>query len=380
MNPNEVSYQNSVAGMSLLGEIICWSAKGNRPHAQVVTALISSGLDSEVAHEFQPRAAFTRAVKKLMDGRVIDVIREDSEEALFQFTKQSMDSVQSEWKYSTEAKVKLDKRTGKITCDDKVLEEIATKKLQECMTERTAADITKIVQKLFDKEADLFPIRDQGGVYFVPKNHANFVTRIDQFLGQVNGSIKRFPVPSGTQFGDKAVQDAVSEAMENLVKQHMDAINEFSVDTRSDTFVRTVEDIKATRIKIQAYAEYLKDQAEGLLEKVDDARRIMSTKVQSITQERQNTPPGQKVNHQFIFEFSITAVIRWMGRNKWSFGDAKMVVDSYTGKDVVAEATIRAQLLGGRNGQRGEPAPLTEEQGKELAAKLAELKTQAQGE
>lgn len=59
-----------------------------------------------------------------------------------------------------------------------------------------------------------------------------------------------------------------------------------------------------------------------------------------------------------------TAVIRWMGKEGFSFQEAQAALQA-SGVDV-APGTIRAQLLAGRTGQRGAPAPLTLEQIEEL--------------
>lgn len=55
-----------------------------------------------------------------------------------------------------------------------------------------------------------------------------------------------------------------------------------------------------------------------------------------------------------------TAVIRWMGKEGWNFKQAKHAL-GHSGVDV-ADATIRAQLLAGKKGERGAPADLTDEQ------------------
>ena len=65
-------------------------------------------------------------------------------------------------------------------------------------------------------------------------------------------------------------------------------------------------------------------------------------------------------------QYFPTAVIRWMGKEMWNFQDAQRVLTKAGCK--VADATIVTQLQAGKAGQRGAPAPLTEEQAKQLAA------------
>ena len=60
----------------------------------------------------------------------------------------------------------LDKRTGAVTCDLPGLGTLAQEELDRATDARTGSDVTRVIQKLFDRHADLFPIRPQGGCYF----------------------------------------------------------------------------------------------------------------------------------------------------------------------------------------------------------------------
>lgn len=377
------------AGMRLLGEIITWSAgKDSHVHSSVVTALKDAGLDETVARELLPRQAFGRACKKLTEERVIDVVNEDGRELKFQFTKRYVDEVGGEkgWKYERECYLTLDKELGKVACPgNPTLEAAAQVELDRCMEARTSSDITKIVQKLFDKEADLFPVRDQGGVYFVPQTYAAFVEKVDAFLSKLGGRTNRFPVPADTQQGDRSVQEAILNGLSLVIEDHREAVQEFGLDTRHDTIQRQAEKIKATRVKVEAYAQYLNDKKDEMLQAVEDANLALQERVKQLTEERAKAPAVSSTaggNRAFIFSYSVTAVIRWMGRQGWGYKDARKVIDSFCGVGTIAEATVRAQLLGGRKSdeERGPPAPLTEEQIKDVEARRAapEVKKEAE--
>jgi SPP1 gp7 family putative phage head morphogenesis protein len=59
-----------------------------------------------------------------------------------------------------------------------------------------------------------------------------------------------------------------------------------------------------------------------------------------------------------------TAVVRWMGKEGWSFEDAKKALAA---SDVsIADATLKIQLRAGKTGERGDPATLTAEQIQQL--------------
>ena len=81
--------------------------------------------------------------------------------------------------------------TGKVSCDNKDLAEHAQRELDDRITARTAGDVTSVIQRLFDRHADLFRIRDQGGCYFVPAEHTG-VRRADR---EVRHDAQRPPPP-----------------------------------------------------------------------------------------------------------------------------------------------------------------------------------------
>ena len=60
----------------------------------------------------------------------------------------------------------LNKASGQVTCGLPGLAALAQAELDRCLEARTGADVTRVVQKLFERRADLFPIREQGGAYF----------------------------------------------------------------------------------------------------------------------------------------------------------------------------------------------------------------------
>lgn len=285
---------NGMAGMTLLGEIITWKAQATNQPA-LKAALSASGFEEKLAREFLPRHAFARACKRMGDDRIIAVVNEDKDEIKFQFTKGKIEEVggEQEWVYGKEAYVTLDKTTGKITCKVLALQELAQAELDKAMEVRTTADVTRIVQKLFDENADLVPLRDQGGVYFVPVEHEPFLVRVGTLLEAVGGVLSRFPVPAGTQTGDKAVQEAMADYLADILKQHTLSVDSFTAHTRPDTMEQAAKRVQETRVKIEAYASYLKDRAESLLEEVENAKVHLAERIQKVSEDKKNLPPEE---------------------------------------------------------------------------------------
>ena len=272
------------AGAPLLGEVIAWACPGVAVrHADLVAALDHAGLDPGVARELAPRHAFTRACRRLGEKRIIRPVAETQRELRFQFTAESRAG--DRFEYTLETLLTLDKQTGLVTCDLPGLGALAQDELDRCVAARTGADVTRVVQRLFDRHADLFPVRPSGGVYFVPARHSVFTDRVQLFLGRVNGRLLRFPVPAGTPEGDRSVRESVAAGLAAVVDEHRRAVAEFGADTRPDTLRRSAERIRCAQFKVEAYAEYLAGERDGLDRALAAARTELRAKVESLAAE-----------------------------------------------------------------------------------------------
>jgi len=269
------------AGVRLLGEVIAWTCAGVAvTHPALLAALRDAGLDDGAARELAPKHAFTRACKKLCDRRIIRQVAEGEATVTFQFTQESRDG--DRFDYHLETMLTLDKKTGRVTCDLPGLATLAQEELDRATEARSGADVTRVIQKLFDKHADLFPVRPQGGVYFTPVRHAGFVDRVQVMLGRLNGQILRFPVPAGTGEGDRSVRESVAAGLTALIDDHRAAVAAFGEDTREDTLKRAADKIRATRLKVEGYAELLADHKARLDRELATARDELRVKVERL--------------------------------------------------------------------------------------------------
>ncbi len=272
------------AGTRLLGEVIAWACpRLSVPHAALVAALDDAGLDPGVARELAPRHAFARACRRLSDQRIIRSVAEDATTITFQFTHESR--ADDKFEYTLETMLTLDKQSGAVSCELPGLATLAQEELDRCIAVRTGSDVTRIVQKLFERNADLFAIRPSGGCYFVAERHTAFVRKIQHLFDRVGGRLLRFPVPVGTEEGDRSVTRAVADGLAAVVAEHRVAVAQFGNDTRSDTLERAAEKIRTTKFKLTAYAEYLLGEKERLDRAVADAERELREKVEQIAGE-----------------------------------------------------------------------------------------------
>ena len=262
----------------ILGEIITWKIQGVAiSHADLLAGLMASDLDCDVAKELAPRNAFARACSKLDSERIIRKIAEDHATITFQFTREALE--EGKFSYHFESLLFLNKHSGVITSENLELEQLAKEEFGRCMEARTATDLTRLVQRLFERHADLFSIRDQGGVYFVPEVHHDFIAKVERFVRNIGGSLQRFPIPAGSPQGDRAVQEAVAHGLQAIIDEHLQAVQKFGEDTRPDTLRRAEEKVRATKLKIEGYSFYLDKKREDLEASLQQASELLRSRM-----------------------------------------------------------------------------------------------------
>ena len=262
----------------MLGEIITWKIQGVAiGHADLLAGLMASDLDCDVAKELAPRNAFARACSKLNNERIIRKVAEDHSTISFQFTREALED--GKFSYHFESLLFLDKHSGNITSENLELEQLAKEEFGRCLESRSANDVTRLVQRLFERHADLFTIRDQGGVYFVPEVHQDFVVKVESFVRNIGGSLQRFPIPAGSPQGDRAVQEAVANGLQGIIDEHMEAVAKFGEDTRPDTLHRAEEKIRITKLKIEGYGLYLDKKRSDLEASLQQASELLRSRM-----------------------------------------------------------------------------------------------------
>ena len=262
----------------MLGEIITWKIQGVAiSHADLLSGLMASDLDCDVAKELAPRNAFARACSKLDSERIIRKVAEDHATITFQFTREALE--EGKFSYHFESLFFLNKYSGSITSENLELEQLAREEFVRCMEARTANDVTRLVQRLFERHADLFSIRDQGGVYFVPEVHHDFIAKVERFVRNIGGSLQRFPIPAGSPQGDRAVQEAVAHGLQTIIDEHLQAVQKFGEDTRPDTLRRAEEKVRATKLKIEGYSFYLDKKREDLEASLHQASELLRARM-----------------------------------------------------------------------------------------------------
>ena len=275
----------STVNTELLGEVVSWDVEAKELHLDTIrSALTTAGLDPDMMAELTPKAAFQRACSELKEDRAIDKVEREKELIRFQFTKKLLEEGRMDYDY--ECMVTLNTETGAVECHE--YPEIADKAeelLQHAIHHRNAQDVTRLVQNLFGKNADLFPINPKKGVaYFVPEAHREFTGKVDHFLSLVGGNLSRFPVPAGTIEGNKSVKEAVECGLSALIAELDGCVQSWDDTTRKTTFDKAIAKYDSIAYKVEAYAEYLSASTDGLKEKVKASKKALAEKVTSLAE------------------------------------------------------------------------------------------------
>jgi len=266
---------------STLGEIVVWEIRhGTRVTlAQMRNAIQSAGFDPNLAKAFSTKRGFRRSRLKMKKDGLIRVFEETEATTLikFQFTAERREG--DLFCYDTVSILTLDTITGIVSCpENQELADRATQLVAEGVEIRRTDDITMFLKKLFKSKADMFPVKNSGGAYFVPAEHVGFVDAADAFLMQLGSKVGRFPVALGS--GKKSVKETVEEGLSRIIENHVKAVDALDIEeNRASTFASQAEKIELTRLKIESYAYYLEERSKELLDRVEECKEELRKKI-----------------------------------------------------------------------------------------------------
>lgn len=294
---------------TLLGEIVTWDLRSQEiPLATVLQALRDAGLPDDSIGDLRTETAFNRAIKDLREGRAIDKIKTDKNARIvqFQFTRKHLDESRVEIDFRTEAQCYLDLDSGDILCQDSPsIEAHARAMFAHALAHRTTSDVTRLVQRLFEAHADLFPINPRKGVaYFVPEIHRSFSAQMEDFLSALGGSLLRFPVPSGTDAGNRSVRESVDAGLLAMAEELRVAREAWNESTRHATMDHQLARLQIVQHKAEAYATLLGDRQAQTLALLDAHKKELIAKINEISALKENAksaPQADGAAQQTLF-------------------------------------------------------------------------------
>jgi hypothetical protein len=256
-----------------LGTIVSWRVPSSVAFGLLQKALATSGFDADLASELQPAHALSRALNEMRKGRVIRRTGREDDLIGFQFTKEWLDEHAKEIMYDREAHLTLDVKTGAVACkDSEEIAERARELLAEHNAKRLTSDLTRLLHRIYTAyKADLIPIREQGGAYFVPDMHDALVNQTYTLLEAIGGKLRRFQVRLGSAETAESVANSMSEYLTQLIEEFRDTCESVTGDSRKDVIENRVGTIGDLRRKLDLYRGLLSGYAEAITEQVETA-------------------------------------------------------------------------------------------------------------
>ena len=247
------------SGIQFLGEIVSWEfpAGTKFQHSDLVAALAACGLNAAAARSLHPRFAFIRAIRQMAADKIIGSIEDGTSKVTFQLTHERLDQAANLLAYDFEATVSMCKVTGTIMSTDPVLEAEATRLMNHHLGRRKIQDVTRLLQGLFGKNADLFPIKQISGVYFVPQRFSRFLDQIDLFVTKIGGQLRRYPIPEGTPQGNASVAAAVSDGLADMISEYEETVRGLQSDASEKAVNKAWDSVATAYQKVSSYRDYL---------------------------------------------------------------------------------------------------------------------------
>lgn len=257
-----------------LGQIVSWEVPSEVSLPKLRSALAKAGLGQELAADMAPRNALSRALREMKAGRVIRKLRVEGDVLWFQFTAEHLS--QREVTYNKEAELALNMQTSRVTSTVPELAREAQQLLLQHMQKRLTSDLTRLVQRIFDsRRADLIPIRQQGGAYFVPDMHKEIVEKARTLLREIGGSLRTFSVRLGSGDTNAAVADSLFDYMKGMLKEYRESLEGVTKETRKDVVDRRMKEHQEILRKVECYKTLLGGLAEKLTTEAAEGKKVL---------------------------------------------------------------------------------------------------------
>lgn len=262
--------------LDVIGFIITWSfGKSEYNQVDVINAHIRNNLPIAHLQKGQKRIVATkRALKKMKGSGLLREIESNDAYMRFQFCEEFIDALPSgstfknlrireivRFNCDTE-QFSFEDGEGKPFSNDLKAAEIM-QLVQFCSSVFTTSDITRYTQKLFE-DAHFRKLREGGGVYFIPAQHANLVYSTQKMFDEIDQdgyfSVIEMPDTTNNKIAVKnAFKTDIETKREALFKRWEEIKKEGDKMSRT-IFTNDMEAIAEMIGDVELYADLTQDQ------------------------------------------------------------------------------------------------------------------------
>lgn len=293
-----------VARRNLLG-FLCFVNVPTRlktSRAAIIGALGAEGLPTWVCREVADDRAFRMACREVADkGTVLDQLADAGGKLVkFQFTSKAVDETAAT--YARRATLALNLEDGTVTsADEPETAREAQQLIADMKERRSATQVRKMLEELFRNEmktrgggrTGIYPYpREKGSCFYVAAAHEEFISKVESAFRMFGGERAMDVVPlwDGDRGSDKLSKSAIVDGINSQVEALRYAVqNVWGEETRDDTVERQTARYREARLRVEAWADFLGEAAQGLLAKIGAADQEALAKAQQIRDERAAT-------------------------------------------------------------------------------------------
>lgn len=268
--------------MTTLGYVCLSEELSNVTLKAARKAASDAGLDEEVK-DIKDRSAFIRAVQKLKERGAIEekssdgVLRhklvDDKNEIKFQFSRYFIES--QGCNYDSAAQITLDKKSGKIQCNNPQIKALAEQLFDDCHGEFRTTDISSFILRVVSKQkTHRVPVRD--AVYFFAATQKNLIDKIKKFYTLLGFNFVVLPVNHSSGESGSIIKAVITD-FKNGMKLLADEVKK--LETKDGLTKKIAANrLEELRDKLEEYRELARSlhvDMKDLFEDIGDASQIM---------------------------------------------------------------------------------------------------------
>jgi hypothetical protein len=260
-----------------VGHIITWQSPTSVAIAALRAGLALAGIDPKLARDLSDYSKLARTARGLSksDSATKRIARPVEGKRARQLTREHAEN--GGLRYDREAMLALNEN-GRLVVDAPEIEAAARAAFDSAQERRSASDVTRLIKRIVESAgSDLMPLRDQGGVYFVPSGHA-VVAQLETLLGHVGGSLRKFAVTIGDG-SEQSIAAVVADYLSSEIAALRESVAELDSDARADVKARRMERLAELRAKLAAYSTLLAASAGTVQSALDSADAAIVAKL-----------------------------------------------------------------------------------------------------
>jgi len=277
------------------GEVVAWSIRDYVSRESLDKALRDQGLAVQVKRT-DKRTYLKRAIKECIENDVLREIGEDDHQIAYAIVEEDTDVSTASWMGSMKEAIVLDKKTGDINLRDAGKKSPLLASIIRAMDRNegglVAHEIGITIRRVIEKYCDAVPLRDTGGVYFVPQKDIEVLNALVRAIKEVesrNGSIRlrRFSVAMTDNSAD-SIRDLITLTIDKTSRRVRAEADELVKETKSKpySFKNRIKTIAEAADTLRVYESILDETLREARARVISTRKILKKRLKQCVRQR----------------------------------------------------------------------------------------------